>query len=265
MVFDKEFVSHLTNYIGSNDFTSKKYLNAYYIKFLDILKVHDDKKQIINVGYRFWNFRDYDILNFIYGKPIEVKSAGFSSYYSNISNTNKMIEFLEIDNKQKLFYLIEERRDDLIRIYTPLEYIDKEEYNEEELKIINETLEKYRVENEYIALKHSGYELNFKNVKAFLMHERLSDLLDLKDIHKFKNGYCYVPLNKENIYIMKTSDVFAHLVEKKFKLNDFGCIVLDKFYDDSFMDRFESIEEEKVIVEEIDITKPRKITFKPSN
>mgnify|MGYP006383680427 CR=1 FL=1 len=40
---------------------------------------------------------------------------------------------------------------------------------------------------------------------------------------------------------------FSYLVEKKFKLNDFGCIVLDKFYAAKFMDRFESIEEEKEI------------------
>lgn len=267
MIFDKEFVSHLTNYINSNDSTSKKYLNAYYIKFLDILKVKDEKRQVINQGYRFWNFRDYDILNFIFDKHIEIKPSGFLSYYSNISNTKNMIDFLELNNETKLFYLIEEKRENLLRIYTPLENIERYDFVEEELKVIDETLSKYSIENEYVALDNRGYNLNSKNVKAMLVHERLADLLELKEVHKFSNGYCYVILNNENIDVMKMSNAFRHLIDKKYKLNNFGCILLDKFYDDNFNDRFiqkKEEEEAKQIKEVVDITRPVKVTFRPS-
>ena len=81
-----------------------------------------------------------------------------------------MIKFLEFNNPTKLFYLIEERKQNLVRIYTPLEYINREEYTQEELEIIDETLETYRVESEYVLLKNDGYRLTFKNIKTLLIH-----------------------------------------------------------------------------------------------
>lgn len=265
MIFDKEFVSYLTNYITSNDFTAKKYLNAYYMKFLDILNIEDENKQLVPQGYRLWDFPDLTILNFIYEQPIDIKPSGFLSFYSNIGNTKNMIKFLEFNNPTKLFYLIEERKQNLVRIYTPLEYINREEYTQEELEIIDETLETYRVESEYVLLKNEGYRLTFKNVKTLLMHERLADLIDFKEIHKHNNGYCSIPLTEENINQMKMSEVFSYLIEKKLKVNNYGCVLLDKFYDDDFMDKYNQEEIEEIIEEPIDIKKPIQVVFKPSN
>ena len=133
------------------------------------------------------------------------------------------------------------------------------------LEIIDETLETYRVESEYVLLKNEGYRLTFKNIKTLLIHERLADLIDFKEIHKHNNGYCSVPLTEENINQMKMSEVFSYLIEKKLKINNYGCVLLDKFYDDDFMDKYNQEEIEEIIEEPIDIKKPVQVVFKPSN
>lgn len=172
MIFDKEFVMYLSQYIGENNQTAKKYLNAYSFKFLDIINedLFKQNKQFINIAYRFWNFKDLDILHFIFGKKIPIYKSGFLSYFSNIGNTKFMIDFLEINNPRKLFYLIEEQSDEFLRIYTPLENIEENEYSSSELEYIEEVLNKYNNENEYVRLKIEAYDLNYENTKAILIH-----------------------------------------------------------------------------------------------
>ena len=52
---------------------------------------------------------------------------------------------------------------------------------------------------------------------------------------------------------------------KKLKVNNYGCVLLDKFYDDYFMDKYNQEEIEEIIEEPIDIKKPIQVVFKPSN
>lgn len=240
MIFDKEFVMYLAQYVGENNQNAKKYLNAYNFKFLDIL--NDDllkkNKQSIYAAYRFWNFKDLDILNFIFGKKIPIYKSGFLSYFSNIGNTKFMIEFLEIDNPRKLFYLIEEQNDEFLRIYTPLENINEDEYSSNDLDYINEVLEKYKDENEYVRLKIDAYDLNYENTKAILIHEWLGDLLELESSHKLNNGYYYIILSKENILFLRNNDFFKLLKNEENTINSIGCSVFDEFYDISYVNYY---------------------------
>jgi len=266
--FDKEFVMYLAKYIGENDNTSVKYLNAFHFIFNDILKYKDDgKKQIINNAYRFWNFKDNDILDFIYGKDIPINKSGFLSYFSNIGNTKFMIDFLEINNNQKLFYLIEESHGEFMRIYTPLEHINEDEYSADDLEYIEEVLSKFKKENEFIKVKNTSYALNIKNTKSILIHEWLGDLLELNDTHKFNNGYYYVLLTKENIKKMKESEAFNYLNDYSYLINSIGCSVFDNFHDIDYVDYLiESgkVKDENESDEDID-ENPTKVCFKSNN
>lgn len=86
------------------------------MKFLDILNIEDENKQLVPQGYRLWGFSRSYYIKFIYEQPTDIKPSGFLSFYSNIGNTKNMIKFLEFNNPTKLFYLIEERKQNLVRI-----------------------------------------------------------------------------------------------------------------------------------------------------
>lgn len=250
MIFDKEFVMYLTKYIGENNSNAKKYLNAYYMKFLDLKNEEFLNNNKVNVAYRFWNFKDTEILKFIFGGNINVYESGFLSYFSNIGNTKFMMDFLEINNPRKLFYLIEEQYGDFLKIYTPLEHIDRNEYTSEELDDIDEVLEKYKKENEHVKLKIESYNLNLSNTKAILIHEWLGDLIEFKNSHKFNNGYYYVLLTKENINLLRNNEFIEHIKNNEYIINSIGCSILDEYYTTKYLDYYNKKIEEK---------KPKKI------
>lgn len=238
-MFDKEFIMYLAKYIGENDNKSKRYLNAYFMKFLELKNISSQSERvIINIAYRFWNFRDSDIINFIYGDKIRINKSGFLSYYSNIGNTKHMINFLELDNPRKLFYMIEENNGEFYKIYTPLENINESEYSQDELEYIGKVLEQYKKENEYVKIVVDEYNLSLSNTKALLVHEWLGDLLNFKDSHKMNNGYYYVLLNKHNIEELRYSEIMDYLIDNSSMINSIGCSILDSFHNERFLDYY---------------------------
>ncbi len=264
MIFDKEFVMYLTKYIGENDSKSKKYLNAYYMKFFNLKEEEfNNNKQTINVAYRFWNFKDVDILKFIFGGKIQIYKSGFLSYFSNIGNTKFMMDFLELNNPRKLFYLIEEQYGEFLKIYTPLENIDENEYTSEELEDINQVLDEFKVENEYVKLQVEPYSLNISNTKAILIHEWLGDLLELDTSHKFNNGYYYVVINNDNINKLRNNEYIKHIINNEYIINSIGCSVLDEFYDIRFLEYYnKKLEKKNPKIEQPISFEPKIIKFK---
>lgn len=261
--FDKEFVMYLSKYIGQNNKNAKKYLNAYFMKFKDIKKdqFESESKKIISEAYRFWDFEDKECLEFIFGKKIKISKSGFLSYFSNIGNTKYMIDFLELDYNKKIFYLIEKNRGEFLNIYVPLNYINNDEYSDEDLTYINEVLKRYSKENEYVKLENDEYYLNYNNIKSILIHEWLGDLLEIDGMHKLSNGYYYLLVTPENIEKLRKTEEIEYLVDNYHLINSKGCSLLDEFYDETYDNYMKELEKENKEEEEVDDS-PVPIKFK---
>lgn len=227
-IVSKEFVIYLAKYISENDFDAKKYIDAYWREFLKL----DNAK--INLAYRFWDFSDTKILNMINGDNIKINKCNFLSYYTNVSNTKNMVDFLEMDAELKIFYAVEMKKNNFKSIYEIFQNINQDEYSNEELRFITKTLEEFKKENEHIRLNVEPYNLNMANTRFLIVHERLGQLLEYNDYKRFDNGYYIYEVSDRLISYLQTNPIIKYLLSEGELLNYNGLLLLDKYHKKGF-------------------------------